>query len=193
MAAGVRFVDFGIESGSQATLDFYRKRATVDQNRRAVQLADERGIFTHAHVILGAPFEDRAAMRETIRFVQTLPLDTVFFNILGYRRGSLLWQEAKDQGLVRDEEEVVLASRERGLGLLDRPELTRLHGEAVRGYYLRPSYLWHGLGKLLRLRDPELAWAITEVAAKAALKVGWRSLRRLVARPREAATASGME
>ena len=190
VAAGVRFVDFGIESGSQATLDFYRKRATVEQNRLAVQLADERGIFTHAHVILGAPFEDRAAMRDTVQFVQTLPLDTVFFNILGYRRGSLLWQEAKENGLVRDEEEVVLASRERGLGLLDRAELTRVHGEAVRAYYLRPAYLRHGLGKLLRLRDPELAWAITEVAAKAAFKVGWRSLLRLLSRPRGVSTPS---
>jgi anaerobic magnesium-protoporphyrin IX monomethyl ester cyclase len=179
-AAGVRFVDFGIESGRQATLDFYRKRATVEQNRRAVELADQRGIFTHAHVILGAPFEDRAAMRDTLDFVKTLPLDTVFFNILGYRRGSLLWQEAREKGLVRDDEEVVLASRERGLGLLDRPELERVHGEAVRQYYLRPSYLRRGLRKLLGLRDPELAWAIAEVAAKAALKVGWRSARRLL-------------
>jgi anaerobic magnesium-protoporphyrin IX monomethyl ester cyclase len=180
-AAGVRFVDFGIESGNQATLDFYRKRATIEQNRRAVELADQRGIFTHAHVIFGAPFEDRTAMRDTLAFVKTLPLDTVFFNILGYRRGSLLWQEAHEKALVRDDEEVVLASRERGLGLLDRPELERVHGEAVRQYYLRPAYLRHSLGKLLRVRDPELAWAITEVAAKAAVKIGWRSAQRLAA------------
>ena len=191
--AGVRFIDFGIESGSQATLDFYRKRARIEQNRLAVQLADQRGIFTHGHVIFGAPFEDRAAMRQTLDYVRTLPLDTVFFNILGYRRGSSLWQEAREHELVRDEEEVVLASRERGLGLLDRAALLSMHSEAVRCYYLRPSYLSHGLRKLWRVRDPELAWAMAQVAATAAFRVSLRSARRLLSPPHPDATPTASD
>lgn len=189
--AGVRFVDFGLESGCQDLLDFYGKGTTVEQGRRAVRLADERGIFVHAHVIIGAPHEEERQVRRTIELVRELPIDTVFFNVLGYRRGSALWGEARQRGLVSDEEEVVLACRERGLGRFSRAELARLHGHAVRSFYLRRAYLQHALLKLARCGDRELAGAVLRIAGHVAFRLAAQGLGQRWSR--WASSASGEE
>ncbi len=174
--AGVRFVDFGLESACQEVLDFYGKGVAVEQNRRAVELASEYGIFIHAHVIVGGPLDDRERVQRTIDLVKSLPIHTVFFNVLGYRKGSSLWQDAQAQGLVDDNEEVVVAMRERALGPFSRPELIEIHGRAVREFYLRPAYVWQVFRKLAAIRDPELAMALARIAGTAALRVTRRAL-----------------
>ena len=80
--AGVRVISYGIESGNQDILDFYNKKITLEQVKKAVGIANRVGFFTVGSFIIGAPFEDRAKIEKTIRFATTLPLDFVEFYIL---------------------------------------------------------------------------------------------------------------
>jgi len=52
--AGVALINFGLESGNQDVLDFYHKKITLDQIRKAVELSIEMGFFITGTFILGA-------------------------------------------------------------------------------------------------------------------------------------------
>jgi len=80
--AGCRIVWYGIESGTQKILDFYRKGTTLEQIKNAVSLTKEAGVSPMGSFILGAPLESREEMEETIRFGLGLGLKEVYFNAL---------------------------------------------------------------------------------------------------------------
>jgi len=52
---GVTLISYGIESGNQDVLDFYNKKTTLQQIRKAICLSREMDFFTSASFILGAP------------------------------------------------------------------------------------------------------------------------------------------
>jgi anaerobic magnesium-protoporphyrin IX monomethyl ester cyclase len=56
---GVAAIAFGVESGSQKVLDFFRKGIKIEQTIKAFDLCHEHGIGTLAFVMLGAPVETR--------------------------------------------------------------------------------------------------------------------------------------
>ena len=80
-AAGCTEVVFGVESGSQRILDFYKKDIQVDDTVRAFALCKERGIRAGANVILGAPMETPEELEETYRLLERIEPDHfwVFF------------------------------------------------------------------------------------------------------------------
>ncbi|MBD3227555.1 MAG: radical SAM protein, partial [Candidatus Lokiarchaeota archaeon] len=51
--ANVKLIGFGIESGNQDVLDFYNKKFTIEQARKAVKLANRMGFITMSTFILG--------------------------------------------------------------------------------------------------------------------------------------------
>jgi len=146
--AGFVLISFGLESGNQDVLDFYRKGTTVEQGIRAVELADRYGIFTSGSFILGAPIETEAHLDRTVKYAYEIPLDVVFFSVLNYARGSDLWAEAVDKGLIREDEEEVLADSTRGLGRFPSEYLKRRASEAQIRFYFRPKLWMRYLRKL---------------------------------------------
>lgn len=52
IAAGLRHVNLGIESGVQSVLDSFRKLTTVEKNRNAVNLLRELGLTAYYHFIM---------------------------------------------------------------------------------------------------------------------------------------------
>lgn len=62
---GCRVISFGIESGSQRILDFYKKDITPRQVKDAFRWCRQAGIQATANVILGAPDETRQEMQQT--------------------------------------------------------------------------------------------------------------------------------
>lgn len=151
--AGFVLISFGLESGVQEVLDFYRKGTTVEQGVRAVEWADEVGLFTCASFILGAPIETEEHLERTIKYAYELPLDVVFFSVLNYARGSDLWEEARERGLIRDDEDEVLADSSRGLSNFPAAYLRRLASEAQMRFYLRPKLWIRYVRKLKRCKD----------------------------------------
>jgi len=147
--AHVSFITYGIESGNQDVLDFYGKHITLAQVRDTLGLARESGFMTAASFILGAPIETEWHIENTIRFACSLPLDLALFYVLHYGTGSELWSEAvKDKKISKDEYSVSVDTR-RGLGVFTAEELQAYRRQALRRFYLRPSYIASQLGRAL--------------------------------------------
>src|SRR5437773_524580 len=99
--AHCRTLMFGIESGSQKVLDRLKKDQTVEQVEGAVTNAKQAGIeIVHGFFVVGSPDETVADMRATFDLASKLRLDTFGFNRLCVYRGTPLWQEYVERGLV---------------------------------------------------------------------------------------------
>ena len=151
--AGVKYISFGIESGNQDVLDFYNKKITLKQIRKAVHLAREMNFITQGTFILGAPFETKQYIDNTIKFACSLPLDIVIFQPLSYEMGSVLWFEAvKDKKISKNEYQVT-ADSNKELGNFTAEKLNEYSKNAFRRFYLRPNYLLGQIQKALLQKD----------------------------------------
>jgi radical SAM superfamily enzyme YgiQ (UPF0313 family) len=104
--AHCRTLMFGIESGSQTVLDRLKKEQTLAEVETAVTNAKEAGIeIVHGFFVVGTPGETVADMRATFDFASRLRIDTFGFNRLCVYRGTPLWHEYVQRGLVSDVED----------------------------------------------------------------------------------------
>ena len=102
--AGCDFIGFGVESGAQKTLDRLHKRQTLKQVEHAVAEAKRHGIRrVHGFFVIGCPGESPQDIRDSFRFAGRLKLDTFGFNRLCVYRGTPLWQEYCDRGIIDDQ------------------------------------------------------------------------------------------
>jgi radical SAM superfamily enzyme YgiQ (UPF0313 family) len=101
--AHCRTIMFGVESGSQRVLDRLKKEQTLAEVEGAVTSAKDAGIeIVHGFFVVGSPDETIADIRATFDFASRLRLDTFGFNRLCVYRGTPLWQEYVQRGLVND-------------------------------------------------------------------------------------------
>ena len=97
---------FGIESGSQKVLDRLKKQQTIEEITMAVRTAKKAGIpIVHGFFLVGTPDEEPEDMIQAFKLAARLPLDTFGFNRLCVYRGSPLWNEYVERGLVNDDED----------------------------------------------------------------------------------------
>ena len=113
---GCMEIGYGIESGSSQILGKMNKRATVEQNRNAMRMTIEAGIFPGANLIIGYPGETKDTIKETekllddaqchagMHFIQALP-------------GTALYQEVRSLGYIKDEEKYFLSLQKQIHGL----------------------------------------------------------------------------
>ncbi len=80
--AGLIRMSFGIESGNQKILDILQKNEKKEEIAEAINTAHDVGIVTQGSVILGAPLETRATVRQTVKFIKSLKLDQAVINIM---------------------------------------------------------------------------------------------------------------
>jgi anaerobic magnesium-protoporphyrin IX monomethyl ester cyclase len=102
--ANCSFLAFGVESGTQKILDRLDKRQTLAQIENAVSQAKKHGIKrAHGFFLVGSPTETEEDIIESFRFAARLRLDTFGFNRLCVYRGTPLWQEYLDRGIIDDD------------------------------------------------------------------------------------------
>jgi len=155
--AGVKHLYFGIESGNQDVLDYYRKKTSLDQIRKTIELSHELGFYTLGSFIIGAPIETQKHIKQTIKFACSLPLDAAVFNILTYKYGSDLWDEAVEKGKIKKSDGyTIMADSEKGLGNLTLEELGNFYRNAIIHFNLRPRYLLQHLIRCIRTHDISL-------------------------------------
>ncbi|HET8542120.1 MAG TPA: radical SAM protein [Anaeromyxobacter sp.] len=95
---------YGVEAGTQKTLDRLEKRQTLAQVEHAVAAAKKHGITrVHGFFVIGCPGETAAEIRETFRFAARLELDTFGFNRLAVYRGTPLWNEYVARGIIDED------------------------------------------------------------------------------------------
>jgi len=143
--AGVKSIEFGIESGNQDVLDYYNKKITLDQIRTAVTLSKKTGFLTIGNFIVGAPIETEKHIEDTICFAKKLNLDFAFFYPFQYMKGSALWEDAVKKGIIKENELFVMNNSRDGLGIFTIEEFRNKITEAYRRFYFSPRYFFSQL------------------------------------------------
>jgi radical SAM superfamily enzyme YgiQ (UPF0313 family) len=102
--ANCNFLAFGVEAGTQKVLDRLHKKQTLKQVEHAVSEAKRHGIErVHGFFVIGSPDETEKEVIASFRFAAKLRLDTFGFNRLCAYRGTPLWQEYVNRGIIDDE------------------------------------------------------------------------------------------
>lgn len=141
--AGCQTLDVGIEAGVQSILDDMEKGIHINQIRRFMKVAHKLGFFIHGDVMLGVShLETEETIKQTIKFVKSLPFQTVqFFTPIPYPR-TPTYQEAKENGWLDTNGNI-------SYPWLSAEILEQRCSEATRNFFLRPGYFM-GL-----LRNPQ--------------------------------------
>ncbi len=148
--AGCRCLFFGIESGNQRILDYYKKGITPEQSEKAVCKARKAGTdIIVGSFIVGAPDETQSEIINTLQFANRLDIDVPDVNILGAHVGTDIWNELLAKGLLDEEkqwEDEVCIPRDVPTPV-PYEEVRSLIFEYFRAFYLNPKQL---LTELLR-------------------------------------------
>lgn len=101
--AGCYCLCFGVESGSQNTLNNYRKGITVKQIINAFRLCKKHKILAFAEVMMGGPEETEEDVRKTINLIKIIKPDYLNVSVTTPIIGTDLYMNAKRDNLLREE------------------------------------------------------------------------------------------
>jgi anaerobic magnesium-protoporphyrin IX monomethyl ester cyclase len=156
VATGLFTLRIGIESGDQGVLDRTRKGIDLDAAREMLAMSHELGIKNHVSFIIGLPGETEETVDNTIRWINSVPVDSVQFSVAIPFPGTPFYREMEDQGMLvtRDWtkyngfDHVVMRTKRLsadGIGAA----LTR----ARRRVYFQPRFIARRLSYVRDLRD----------------------------------------
>jgi anaerobic magnesium-protoporphyrin IX monomethyl ester cyclase len=190
--AGCQRIQFGIEAGTNKTLEAIKKEITVEQAFEAVRLAKKYGIEVLTYFMLGMPGEEPEDMEETIRFVKRLDPDYATFSVTVPYAGTEIYQQGLERGIIPHDHWRDFAITPTPHYVVphfweehvDKEGLMRIRDRAVRGFFFRPSYM---LRQLRRSSSPgeirrkwHMAWGLFKVTV---LRKEWRDYTAAEATP----------
>lgn len=143
--AGCKLLYFGIESGNQRILDYYKKGITPEQTRNAVRKARKAGIdVIVGSFIVGAPDETIGEIQNTLKFAHALDIDVPQLNVLGTFPGTATWNELVAKGHVDENQhwENGVYVSEVSPHAVPLSIIRPLIYEYFRAFYLRPEVLF---------------------------------------------------
>jgi len=151
--AGCKILYFGIESGNQRILNYYKKGITPDQSRAAVKKARKADMdVIVGSFIIGAPDETRKEVETTLRFAHELDIDVPQLNILGAFTGTDLWKEVVSKGWVDEETMWETGAYVANISPHAVPfeELRLMVFEYFKSFYIRPELLTREILRTLK-------------------------------------------
>ncbi|MBN1342232.1 MAG: radical SAM protein [Phycisphaerae bacterium] len=158
-AAGLIRLSFGIESGDPEILKVIQKGVTLEQIRRAYEIADKVGVETRGSAMLGHPFETRASAWRTIKFIRGIKeCQQVFLNVACPYPGTELYEYAvSGRGGMRLLTTDYSKYKRYGDPVIEVNDLTaarlkRLQTLGLLYFYLTPRRVWYNLVKRAGLR-----------------------------------------
>ena len=101
--AGCWYISYGIESGSQKTLDRINKKITLAEIRRKVTMTRQAGIATKGFFIIGFPWETKQTIQETVDFALSLDLSDLNIFPLTPFPGTAVYEQARLEGTFDDD------------------------------------------------------------------------------------------
>ncbi len=158
-AAGCHTVSLGIESGSDEILEKYSKKITTGEIKSTIRMLNDYKIHVLGYFIIGLPGDNEESIRKTIDLAKELDIDFASFAIATPDVGTPLRREALQRGWMRPEEDVFDSTDFPVLetGTLSKEDVWKLRSQAVREFYLRPSYLFKRVRRIRNFRDVQVA------------------------------------
>ena len=141
--AGCMAIWFGVESGSPTLLEKMHKKINLDQTRLACKTAQDLGLITVAHVLLGFPGETEQTAWETINFVKELNPDEIGLYLTTPYPGTPLYDLVKEKGWLKitDFNRYDTSTPIFETPYLSGEKLMEIRYKAHQQFYLRPGYV----------------------------------------------------
>lgn len=148
--SGCWMIGYGIESGAQEILDTAKKNITIAQSENAIALAKNVGLEVTAHIIFGLPGETRNTMRQTIGWINSLPLNFAQFYCAVPWPSTMLYNIAKENGWLTTKN---WGLYEQNYYILDMKtiapkEVINLRRWAIFSFYFSPRKICYVLRKI---------------------------------------------
>lgn len=141
---GTYSIAFGVESGSQETLDKVKKGIKLERIEEAFKMVRKFGIEIWAFFIIGLPDEDERRIKETIEFAKKINPDIAKFHLLKPFPGTEVYQELSKDKLILDynfDNYGIHMPPVHRLKALSAGQILNLQKQAYRSFYFRPSVL----------------------------------------------------
>jgi len=122
--AGCSLLYFGVESGNQRILNYYKKGTTPEQTRKAIGWA-------------------RKEVETTLKFAHELPIDVPQLNILSVFPGTDAWNDLVEKGFIDEEKywEQGIYACQVSPHAVPFEQIQRMTYEYFKTFYLRPGKL----------------------------------------------------
>lgn len=145
-SAGCGRVYYGIESGSQETLDLVKKDITIKQIRTTIKYTRKAGMKSLGFFLVAAPGETRESVKQTVKFAKSLDLEYVQFSKCLAKPLTPLWEDmVKETGKDFWKEWILGKEEDRALPrpwtTLTNEEIDELTKWAYISYHARLSFL----------------------------------------------------
>ncbi len=98
--AGIRWVWWGVESGSQKILDRIKKDIKIDEIIRTFKLAKRAGLKSLMFIMIGFPDETNFDIKKSGRLIRKIKPDKLRVHIVTPLPGSELWDELNKNGQI---------------------------------------------------------------------------------------------
>lgn len=150
--SGCRLVSIGVESGSQYILDKIGKKITISQIIDTVKIFKKAKIKIYNYFVIGLPWDNEETIEDTIEFAILLNSDFVSFYTATPLPGTRFYKFAIENNLLnpRDSFDGAYYQPVINTMCLSKERVFELHKQAIKRYYLRPSYI---LKALLNIRS----------------------------------------
>lgn len=145
-------IAYGIESGSQGVLDFYKKGITIEKIKDKIALTKSIGLKIKCFFMLGNPREDKNSINQTIRLINNLDIDDISVTFFTPFPGSRIWPEIQHYGNFNKNWqkmscfEVVFTPYR-----LDSLYLINTRKKILRDFYFRPKIFFSYLTRIKSL------------------------------------------
>jgi radical SAM superfamily enzyme YgiQ (UPF0313 family) len=144
--SGCYQVKFGIEAGTNESLNRIKKGITIDKAREAVNLARRAGLESKASFMFGIHDETLQASHTTLDFALDLDPSFATFQIMMIHPGSQDFGEFSRAGRIPED---FTWDRPFYVSNQDQGALEKLLQRAYRQFYLRPRFLLRQLVRLV--------------------------------------------
>lgn len=136
-------VNFGIESGDPEVLKQHRKFFGLDEVGRKLQMVRDAGMRVKGLFMVGLPGEDETAIRRTIDYALSLPLDEINVTKFTPFPGAPVYRTIRDHGTFEENWPLMNCMNfvfvPRGM---TKAQLEGLYDEFIRRFYRRSKIHW---------------------------------------------------
>ncbi|TWJ32959.1 B12-binding domain-containing radical SAM protein [Geobacter argillaceus] len=143
--AGVEHIYVGVEAGSQATLDLFKKDTQVEQSKQALDLINGADIVSETSFVLGMPEDTPESIAETIELAKHYNPDMAFFLAIAPWPYAELYPELEPYVGTKDYRKYNLVEPVLKPKNMTMAELERELGKASQKFYMHKFQHLHEL------------------------------------------------